>query len=278
MQIYYIYHRNARKMRNDYALITGATSGIGLEYARQMAARGYNLILVGIEADKNCHVAEELAAQWGIRALPIHADLAREQAAAEVYARVQEMGVEVSVLINNAGMLLFSTLARTALLPMEKIITLHCTTPTLLCRLFAEDMIRRDRGHILLMSSITAWTPYPTISHYAATKAYLKSFAESLWYELRDKGVSVTAVFPSAVDTPFYNLEEGQRRTLRRLGVMLSAEEVARKALRAMFSRRRRSLPGVLTKIEAAICYLLPAWALLPILKIPAVKRILERI
>ena len=278
MQIYYIYHRNARKMRNDYALITGATSGIGLEYARQMAARGYNLILVGNRAHENCSVAASLSAEHGIDAVPLYADLSRREAAAEVYERVKEMGAEVSVLINNAGMLLFSTIDRTSIASLESIITLHCTTPTLLCRLFAHDMVQRGRGHIVIMSSVTAWTPYPTISHYAATKAYLRSFAQSLWYELRDKEVSVTAVFPSAVDTPFYNLDDKMRRRLRRVGVMLSAEEVARKALGAMFRGRRRCLPGFLTKVEAAICYVLPAWALLPVLKIPAVRRILERI
>lgn len=278
MQIYYIYTANARKMRNDYALITGASSGIGLEYARQLARVGYNIILVSNRAEENRFAAERIASEYGVRAEALYADLTTQGAARELYERVMAMDVEVSVLINNAGMLLFSTLRRTEPEAMERIIALHCTTPTLLCRLFAEDMVRRGRGHILLMSSITAWTPFPTISHYAATKAYLRSFAQSLWYELRERGVSVTAVFPSAVDTPFYNLEDGQRRVLRRVGLMLSAEEVARKAIRAMFAGKRRCLPGLLTKIEAAICWLLPAWALLPILKIPAVKRILEKV
>ena len=263
-------------MRNEYALITGASSGIGLEYARQLAAEGYNLILVGNQADENCRVAEYLASQYGVRTLPIYADLAREGAAYELYARVGELPVEV--LVSNAGMLLFSTLTHTPAPSLEKIIALHCSTPTLLCRLLAEQMLRRGRGHIVLMSSITAWTPYPTISHYAATKCYLRSFAQSLWYEMRDRGVSVTAVFPSAVDTPFYDLDDKMRRWLLRCGVMLSAESVACKALRAMFRGRRRCLPGFLTKVEAAICWLLPAWALLPIMKIPAVRRILERI
>ena len=265
-------------MGNDYALITGASSGIGLEYARALASMGYNLILVGNRADENSSVAEALRSEYGIDAQPVYADLSQREAAREVYNYVQGRGLRVDILINNAGALLFSTLCRTDYLSLDRIVTLHCTTPTELCRLFAEEMVRRGRGHIVLMSSVTAWTPYPTISHYAATKAYLKSFADSLWYELRDKGVSVTAVFPSAVDTPFYDLDDKQRRLLRRVGVMLSAEEVASKALRAMFRGRRRCLPGLLTKVEAAICWLLPAWALLPVLKIPAVKRILNKV
>lgn len=265
-------------MRNDYALITGASSGMGLEYARQLAAEGYNLIIVSNQADANLRVAKALRSEYGVRVEALYADLSRAEAAHQVYERVVEWGVEVSVLISNAGMLLFSTLARTSLPAIEKIIALHCTTPTLLCRLFAEDMVRRGRGEILIVSSITAWTAYPTISHYAATKAYLKSFADSLWCELRSSGVNVTAVFPSAVDTPFYNLSDSARLWLRRCGLMLSAEEVARKALCAMHRGRRRCLPGFLTKVEAAICYLLPTWIVLPIMKIPAIRRILERI
>ena len=253
----------------NYALITGGSSGIGREYARELAAKGWNLIIVSNREEDNLRVAEEMSRQYGVMAEPLYADLTEADAAEKIYDHVQRLGAEVEVLINNAGMLLFSQLINTPAPQLERIIALHCTTPTKLCQLFARDMAARGRGHILIMSSITAWTPYPTISHYAATKAYLHSFAQSLWYEMRDKGVSVTTVYPSAVDTPFYDL---------RCGVMLSAESVARKALRAMVSRRRRCLPGFLTKVEAAICWLLPAWALLPILKIPAVKRILERI
>ncbi len=262
----------------NYALITGGSSGIGREYARELAAKGWNLIIVSNRKEDNVRVAEELSAQYGVAVEPLYADLTEAAAAEKIYDHVQSLGVEVEVLINNAGMLLFSQLVNTPASQLERIIALHCTTPTKLCQLFARDMAARGRGHILIMSSITAWTPYPTISHYAATKAYLHSFAQSLWYEMRDKGVSVTTVYPSAVDTPFYDLDDKMRRLLLRCGVMLSAESVARKALRAMFRGRRRCLPGFLTKVEAAICWLLPAWALLPVMKIPAVRRILERI
>lgn len=261
-----------------YALITGGSSGIGREYARELAKRGWNLIIVSNRQEDNVRVAEELTALYGIKAEPLYADLTEVDVAETIYDHVQRMGIEVEVLINNAGMLLFSKLCNTSAEQLERIVALHCTTPTKLCRLFAADMAERGRGHILIMSSITAWTPYPTISHYAATKCYLRSFAQSLWYEMRNRNVSVTAVFPSAVDTPFYNLDDKVRRWLLRCGVMLSAQSVAQKALRAMFRGRRRCLPGFLTKVEAAICWLLPAWALLPIMKIPAVRRILEKV
>lgn len=261
-----------------WALVTGASSGMGKEYARQLAERGYNIIVASNDDEGNRCVAESLERDFCVKAVPIYADLAVKDGAQRLYQEVRDRGYEVEILVSNAGMLLFSQLERTAVERIEQIIALHCTAPTLLCRLFAEDMRRKGRGRILIVSSITAWTPYPTISHYAATKAYLKSFAQSLWYELRGSGVSVTAVFPSAVDTPFYSLDEKMRRRLLRWGVMMSAESVVRKTLKAMFRSRRRCLPGVVTKFEAAICAILPSWALLPVMKLPAVRKILDRV
>lgn len=261
-----------------FALVTGGSSGIGEQYVRQLAAEGRNVVVVSNRDVENQRVAASVRAEFGVEVEPLCVDLTEPTAAEQIFAFCEERAIEVDILINNAGMLLFNQLERTDSSRLDTIIALHCTTPTKLCRLFAPAMRARGGGHILLMSSVTAWTPFPTISHYAATKAYLRSFGQSLWYELRDADISVTTVFPSAVDTPFYSLGDDARRWLRRLGIMLSAEDVARKALRAMRRGRRRCLPGVATKIEAAICAILPAWALLPILRIPAVKRILERI
>lgn len=262
----------------NYALITGASSGIGLEYARQLAAKGYNLVIVSNQDEANHRVATEIADKYGVVAQPLYADLSQPDSAQQIYDWCHQNDVEVDILINNAGMLLFSTLVHTDPNRINTLINLHCTTPTHLCRLFGNDMKERGRGHILIMSSITAWTPYPTISHYAASKTYLRSFAQSLWYEMRDYGVSVTVVFPSAVDTPLYNLSEKPRRWLLRLGVMITAEKLARKGLRAMFRRCRRCIPGLLPKIEYAICAILPAHALIPILKLPIVKRLLAKL
>ena len=261
-----------------FALVTGGSSGIGEQYVRQLAAEGHNVIVVSNRDEDNRRVAEAVRAEFGVEALSLTIDLAEPTAAEQIFAFCEQHAIEVDILINNAGMLIFNQLERTDSARIDTIIALHCTTPTKLCRLFAPVMRARGEGHIVLMSSVTAWTPFPTISHYAATKAYLRSFGQSLWYELRGSGVTVTTVFPSAVDTPFYTLSDRARCWLRRFGVMLSAEAVARKALRAMRHGRRRCLPGLLTKIEAAICAILPSWVLLPVLRIPAVRRILERI
>jgi short-subunit dehydrogenase len=128
------------------------------------------------------------------------------------------------------------------------------------------------------MSSMTAWTPFITVSYYAATKAYLKSFAQSLWYEFRPYEVKVTTVYPGAVDTPLYSLDVKQRKWLRAFGVMMSPERLAKAGIRALERRRRTAIPGLFTKIATGACWLLPAHALLPVLKLPSVKRILKRL
>lgn len=152
--------------------------------------------------------------------------------------------------------------------------TLHCTTPALLCRLYGEEMRRRGEGYILVMSSATAWMPYPTIAAYAATKSFLRTFARSLNFEFRKYGVRVTGVFPGAVDTPLYDLDAACRRRLLRWGVMSAPQGVAQHGLRALFRGRSSCIPGVFTKICVCVCRLVPAWLMRCVLRIPAVARL----
>lgn len=262
----------------NYALITGASSGIGRCYARELAKRGYNIIAVSNQQEELAATVEELSSVYGITAHALYADLATDDAAKDIYDRCSAEGWVVDILVCNAGMLLFSTLVNTAPERLATIIALHCTTTTLLCRYFGLSMKQRGKGRILIMSSSTAWLPYPTISHYAATKAYLKSFASSLWYELHRHGVSVTAVFPGAVDTPFYKLSDKKRALFRNLGIMMPAERIARRGIRAMMHGRRRLTPGLFTKFVVGICAILPARILDLALRIRPIKRLLERV
>ena len=262
----------------SYALITGASSGIGRCYAIEMAKRGYNIVAVSNQPQQLDEVARQITSDYGVEVVPITIDLASEGAAKRIFDTCNASGYDVEVLICNAGMLLFSTLTRTSPESLNTIITLHCTTTTLLCRYFGEQMKSRGKGHILIMSSSTAWLPYPTISHYSATKAYLKSFASALWYELHSHGVSVTAVFPGAVNTPFYKLSNKSRKLFLSLGVMMTPETIARRGVRAMLRGRRRLTPGLFTNIVVAICAILPARLFELVLHIGPIKRLLERV
>lgn len=261
-----------------YALITGASSGIGRHYASELASRGHNIIAVSNQPAELQTTAQELRTEYGVEVHTICMDLAIPTAAKGLFDHCKQEGWQVDYLICNAGMLLFSTLVNTAPERLNTIISLHCTTTTLLCRYFGEVMKSRRKGHILIMSSSTAWIPYPTISHYGATKAYLKNFASALWYELRPYGVSVTTVFPGAVDTPFYKLSNKLRRLFVNLGIMSRPERIARQGVKAMLRGKRRLTPGLFTKIVVGICAILPARMLYPILRIGPIRRLLERV
>ena len=262
----------------NFTLITGASSGIGLAYAEQFAAKGENIIVVSNQRERNEEVAADLKQRFGVEAIALYSDLSKADAAEQIYEWCKEHKIEVSTLVSNAGILQFGMFLNTKPSMAEFITNLHCVTPSKLCRFFGEDMCSRGEGRILIMSSMTAWTPYITVSYYAATKAYLKSFAQSLWYEFRPHGVTVTTVYPGAVDTPLYNLDRKQRKWLRAFGVMMSAERLAKAGIRALERGRRTATPGLFTKIAVGACRLLPAHGLLPVLKIPAIKRILAKL
>ena len=262
----------------NFTLITGASSGIGLCYAEQFAAKGNNIIVVSNQRERNEEVAEDIKQRFGVEAVALYSDLSQADAAEQIYEWCKEQGYVIDTLVSNAGILQFGLFLNTKPTMADFITNLHCITPSKLCRLFGEDMKKRGGGRILIMSSMTAWTPFITVSYYAATKAYLKSFAQSLWYELRPHNITVTTVYPGAVDTPLYNLEAKQRKLLRGFGVMMSAEQMAKAGIRALERRRRTAIPGLFTKISVAACWMLPAHALLPVLKIPAIKRILDKL
>jgi short-subunit dehydrogenase len=250
-------------------VITGGSRGIGAAAVKLFAAKGHRVYFL---YEKNHDAAKSVADATGATA--ICCDVANGEAVKKAFSA---MG-DVDVLICNAGMLLFSTLVRTAPERLHTIIELHCTTTTLLCRYFGEEMKEKRRGRILIMSSSTAWLPYPTITHYAATKAYIKSFAFALWYELHRYGVSVTAVFPGAVDTPFYNLSPSMRKLFRTLGIMMSPEAIAKRGIKAMMRGVRRVTPGLFTKFVVGVCAILPARLLDLFIRIKPIRELLERV
>lgn len=260
-----------------YTLITGGSSGIGEQFARQSAANGENLILVSNQLSALRSVSEDIIQQYGVDVKFMEMDLSAADAAERIYAFAKDLG-EVDTLISNAGVLHFGKFLSTTEPYLDFITALHFTTPMKLCRLFARDMVDRKQGRILIVSSMTAWTPYPTMSLYGSTKVALKSFAQSLWYELREHNVTVTTLFPGAVDTPLYDLSDRHRKWLRAFGVMTTPQSIAHKGLKAMRRGRRTLVPGLFTKIAVTACRILPAVVILLVMKIPAVRRLLSKL
>lgn len=245
-------------MEKGWALITGASSGIGYTYAEEMARRGYPLVIVSNEAEAIEQKARLLRQTYAVDVWPLYRDLAIPGAAEELYRTCLEKGIEVEVLINNAGMFFFRETVEERSKVVEKMLYLHVTTPTQLCYYFGQEMKKRRQGYILNMSSLSAWLPYPGIGLYASTKRYLKNFSRALQAELSGYGVRVTVVCPGAVCTNLYALSDDLKRLAVNLQIMMPPEKLSRKAVKALFRGRTVLVPGLINKIALPIVLLLP--------------------
>lgn len=246
-------------MGKAWALVTGASSGIGYEFARLLAARGYPLLIVSNEEQAIFTKGEMLSSAYGVDVRPLYMDLGVPEAAERLYRFCQEQGMEIEVVVNNAGMFYFGEVSAQKPGQVEKMILLHVLTPTMLCRLFGEDMKRRKRGYVLNMSSLSAWIPYPGIALYASTKVYLKSFSRAFRSEMYDYGVNVTTLCPGGVATNLYRLSDRLLKLAIRLGFMMKADRLAEKGIKALFRRRSRVIPGWINHVFLPLLLLLPA-------------------
>lgn len=238
-----------------YALVTGAASGMGREYAIELAGRGYGIIAVDI----NSSALESLCARIAdVPVIPVCTDLSRPDAASAVAAEADRNSAEVEVLVNNAGMIVTSPIAETPRHKLQAIMMLHCNTPLMLCREFIPRMKESGKGYILNISSICAWMDWPIIGMYGNTKRFVKGYSRSLRIENAGSGVSVTTAFFGAVDTPLFGFTDKARKIMRRTGVMISPQEAVRKALNGMFKRRKRVIPGLLNVFAIGIFPILP--------------------
>ena len=241
------------------ALITGGSSGIGLEYVREFIARGYSAALVSNREDELASAKEALERESGTTVYTLCIDLTANGSSEKILAWCDSLGLEVEVLVNNAGMFFMEYLSPENLGKARTMIELHVNSITELCVLFGSRMKERGKGYILNMSSMTANIPAPGIAVYSASKAYLKSFGKGFSYEMRPFGVKVTTVCPAAIDTGLYPLSDGLRKTLRRLGIIRSPRWLVRRATRALIRGRRVVSPGLTNAIVPALVALLPS-------------------
>lgn len=240
------------------ALVTGACSGIGRAMARLLGAHGYTLALVSNRPEELTRVAGEIRAAYGVDAHPITLDLAQPGAAEALLAEVDARGLSIDILINNAGFFFFGEAADADPERARAMLQLHITTPSLLCTYFAARMRARRRGHILIVSSISAWRAFPGISYYGSSKNYLRTFAQALRSELAVYGVHVTCLAPGATATGLYDPRVVPVETAKRLGIMMDAEEVAEAGLQAMFRGEALCMPGLMTKAMTLAAMLIP--------------------
>lgn len=218
-----------------YALITGASQGIGKAYAQELAARSTNLVLVARSQDKLQELAMELQEQWPIEVEVIPQDLTAKDACQNLYKQITEREIKVDLLINNAGFGDYGAFTSRDLQKQLDMIQLNISALVELTYLFLRDMQSRKQGAIINVSSIAGFQPLPYLSTYAATKAFVLNFSEALWAENKDTGVQILAVCPGPTESNFWKVAEfPQSQEGKQNGGNVPASQVAQETLNAL--------------------------------------------
>ena len=232
---------------------------MGLEYARQLAGRRFDLILVSNREDELAAAREALSEAFPVRVTTRFQDLAEADAADRLFHWCTgELGILPDIVVNNAGMFFFKELELSDLERVQAMVNLHVQTVVRTCLLFGDAMKRRGSGRLLIMSSMAARIPAPGITIYSASKAFLRSFGKSRSFELKPYGVTVTTVCPAAVATPLYRLSDKLMRIGVRTGLIRTPRSLVRRALRAAFRGRRTCAPGLMNILLPPAISLLP--------------------
>lgn len=248
-----------KDMKEHFALVTGASSGMGVEFARQLAKRGYNLLIVSNEEAIHDREKELQSAYPNLTIIGLVQDLGQQTSARELYEHTRTHELEIEVLINNAGVyhdrdILDDSEGFTSL-----IMNLHMYTPAMLCYLFGHDMRKRQKGYILNVCSVTSKMAAQRLGTYGGTKAFLAHFTRALHIELRKYGVHVTNVSPGAVDTGLYNIKPAFTKIGKCLGIIVSPQTLVRRALRALFHGRSKvTVPAVFWHILTTVIQCIP--------------------
>lgn len=246
-------------LQGQWALITGASSGLGVEFARQLAARGANLVLAARSEAPMQELAAELQHAYPIQIRIEVIDLAKPGAAETLKARLDAASVAPDILINNAGFGLYGEFLEHTPQRLHEMLQLNIVALTELSQRFGRDMAQRGHGHILLVSSIGGYQATPTYAAYSASKAYVLLLGEALNTELKPRGVRVSVLAPGITATRFLAVA-GQRATLYQRMMLMRPGPVVATGLRALFRGTASVLPGWGNKATVFSNRFTPRW------------------
>jgi hypothetical protein len=244
-------------MTKKYALITGASSGLGVDFARQLSSKGWNLVLVARRGQRLNQMKQEILAANDVDIIILPIDLTITNAPQKIYQTLQNQEITVDILINNAGAGLYGPFHQTDLQRQLTLLQLNMTSVVQLTYFFLNDMLKRQTGHLLFVSSIGAFQPTPLYATYTATKSFILHFGLALHRELRSTGVSSTVLSPGVTKSEFLAVAGQKPNFFQRL-TMMESSRVTQIGLEAMFKRRGSVVPGIVNKLTVFFTYLLP--------------------
>lgn len=242
-----------------YALITGASKGIGKAIAQQLATRKTDVLLVARSAEALEQVATDLAKKYAVKTAYLAIDLSGEDAAQKVYNWCLQNNYTIHILVNNAGYGLSGDFNKYTLQENLNMLQLNTQVPVALTQLFLPQLLSQPKAYILNTASSAAYQSVPGLSLYAATKAFLLNFSRGLHQELKHKNVSVTSVSPGATDTDFViRAQLGPKGLKAASQVNMTPEAVAKIAVDAMLKRKPEVITGTINKLGVFLTWLLP--------------------
>jgi uncharacterized protein len=252
---------------NNYALITGASSGIGLALAQQLAAKGFDVILVARSVDKLQALAQELSERYGVQARVAAADLTQSASVQNLARLLSKQDVNLRVLVNCAGVLHQEAFVNMQAAQLQQMIDLNITALTAMLHAFVPQLQNTTqqfggKAHVLNVASIAAFQPIPMLATYAASKAYVLSLSEALAEELQGSGVSVTALCPGITATQMLTQAKNANDKLSQLPSFLIADvdDVASAALEAMLRGDAICVPGAVNQLGTLASRSAPKW------------------
>ena len=240
-----------------YALVTGGTSGIGLELALNFARDGINLCLVSRSEEKLKEVAKKISLEYDVEVFSVPMDLSEDDAPFRLYDLLKEKGIQVDYLVNNAGVGSFGRLKDTEMNVEENLVKLNILALLRLTKLFVPDMVNRKYGYILNVSSMAAFLPGPVMANYYASKAYVLSLSEALHEELKGTGVKVSVLCPGPVKTGF-QAKAGISKYEGSKLFMKEAKKVADIGYVSMWKGKPVVIPGVISKLLPRVYAIIP--------------------
>lgn len=254
-----VYDSNSNTMEEQkkHALITGGTSGIGLELAKLFARDGYDLVLVARSAEELASTSRILGVS-GAKVTTLAKDLFDVGNAFAVYDEVQAMGIHIDVLVNNAGQGQYGEFVDTDIRRELDIIHLNISSLVVLTKLFLKDMTGRGEGRILNVASIAGKIPGPWQAVYHATKAFVHSFSEAVREEVKDMGVSITSLLPGATDTDFFHKADMESSKIVQEGKLGDAADVAKDGYESLMAGKDKVISGMKNKMQVAMSNITP--------------------